>query len=1313
MALSIKTATGYESIPNAVFAISVPTSATISSIFPNSVFVGVETDVTVTFSKNVATITSHTIAGGGSITAKTFIPGTTTAVWSVIATSGTTGIGATLLDVLDTVSAAATKPITGVTVSYPAHPIDTAWNLTPDVSTVTVDASNNLLNMKNLITGLDAITSPGVLSYDANTSTNAKSMVWDPTTGTLIKSVNAQSFYIAPGLTSSDWSLVMCYYYTGKQNFVQLFTTSDLAPGNRRDSNYFTKIGANTYDFNSTTICTGADPSLNAWHVSVITHAIATRTFTVYLDGVLMGSNASPMPNNSAGKYPGDVAYMNFYQNGNQISFCHLGTTMLVKRQITPAEVTAVTSSCLAHWQPKIVDPIFGLTKWRYDPSINFSPTGMTSLGGGIALSVSNNPVLVQTVFGSLPGVRIRSNTHNLALNDPTLGTISLSTCFAVMDLTLTQDNNGTGDKLIFGGVPGGRNYLFLNPANKLTTWFNTPGGSVTATLPIPTRKAVFCARWNGAQYTAFHNGAVFIDENAGATPAGNLGANLGIGSYTEDTNPVWSADAYVGEIIIYNTPLSDAKVLEISNSLRAKWSLPNPATIRSIQPAAFVQGVATNASLTFNKVVAACDLLSITGGGSVAFKSLTGTTAEVTVTASSTSTAVSASLRDAAGLTVPASVAITNLLPLAFDMLAEVSAPALARTQFNLDTTYTVLLKFKNQALNIDYSQVALTCDNASIGPITAVDLGTGYRITLRPTTRGTLQQLKIVNAKDVHGNVYPPLVSPALTFCTVFVPTAGLVSWYDMSDISTVSKIGLYISSVVDKYGGYDLLDSNPESTYETGLAGSKYYYSNRNMDGNSNFLKCSDPRLYTNCTYFASIRLSPPPFCDNIMGFTYGIGHGRLMTAGGGIHGITGFALDDPKKTAVHVLDTTSWYIISLEVTNGGLNIRTKVWNHPSDKSYHLGTGTAAYPIRSFSFGKSVDIGEVFLYDGIVSDADSLSVANNLKVKWDPLAFDMISDFNSPLISKTDFNVNTLYTLYVKFKRENLSSDYSNVSIECLGAIFGPITSMDSSQYYKFTMTPTVIGTGKQLTIRNAKDANNVEYTSIYSLANLSFNSYILKLDASLVSFDVSNHVTNWNVAGSTMVTGLYSSIAYMTYQPNSLNGLGTVKLNNTMATSCNRINIPVTQLSGNFDIFMVVKLNAKININNGLMLDIWPGNRNIGVYNNDGKMKLLISSAILSTPFDVMPLIGSWFIVRSSLRADSSSSISFVVNGVVSSFPAIAPFTSGGVPTELNIGSYPANGHGLDYDLAEFRAYDGIMSASGISTITSELRTKWGV
>ena len=106
---------------------------------------------------------------------------------------------------------------------------------------------------------------------------------------------------------------------------------------------------------NGNNVCNGADPTVNTWHVTVITQDFSTKQFTVYHDGTLMGSNSSAMVNNADGLYPGNLEYCNFFQYGNQSTFCRVGTIMLVPRIITPTEVTDVTSSCLTYWQSRFV----------------------------------------------------------------------------------------------------------------------------------------------------------------------------------------------------------------------------------------------------------------------------------------------------------------------------------------------------------------------------------------------------------------------------------------------------------------------------------------------------------------------------------------------------------------------------------------------------------------------------------------------------------------------------------------------------------------------------------------------------------------------------------------------------------------------------------------------------------------------------------------------------------------------------------------------------------------------------------------------
>ena len=236
--------------------------------------------------------------------------------------------------------------ITG-TLPFPVAPAGATWHLTPDASTVTVDATGKLLNMKNLITGVDSIYSPGQL--DANVIGGITSMIWDASSGTLRKSENYQSFYIKPSLVNSDWTIIQCYYYISKITGLQLFAINSTPPGGVRNPNHLTKVSANSYRFNTNVICDGPDPSQNAWHVSVTTYNVATQGLGIYLDGAYVGGNSTPLVGTSGA----DMTYCNFYQYGYS-TICRVGTIMIVPRAISQAEVSAVTDSCLAYWTRKV-----------------------------------------------------------------------------------------------------------------------------------------------------------------------------------------------------------------------------------------------------------------------------------------------------------------------------------------------------------------------------------------------------------------------------------------------------------------------------------------------------------------------------------------------------------------------------------------------------------------------------------------------------------------------------------------------------------------------------------------------------------------------------------------------------------------------------------------------------------------------------------------------------------------------------------------------------------------------------------------------
>jgi hypothetical protein len=253
-----------------------------------------------------------------------------------------------------------------------------------------------------------------------------------------------------------------------------------------------------------------------------------------------------------------------------------------------------------------------------------------------------------------------------------------------------------------------------------------------------------------------------------------------------------------------------------------------------------------------------------------------------------------------------------------------------------------------------------------------------------MTPTTAATGKQITITNTKDVNNFVYSSLYSLANLSFNAFVPfpMANLVSWYDMSDTSTVTlNASLFITEIKDKYGTGHMIDPNPDATYGNGPLSKRIYSNYGNGFDVNTAIKSIDPNTYPNCTYFACINM-PNPNDDTIIGFAVVDGVARFNRTGLSIYGNCQTAGSAP----AHLLDTSKWWIISYECTNGGLNFRTKVWNHV-DTTWHVGTGTNSYAIKNFSFGKRINIGEAVLYTGTLTDANALLIANTLKNKWAP--------------------------------------------------------------------------------------------------------------------------------------------------------------------------------------------------------------------------------------------------------------------------------------------------------------------------------------
>jgi hypothetical protein len=217
--------------------------------------------------------------------------------------------------------------------------------------------------------------------------------------------------------------------------------------------------------------------------------------------------------------------------------------------------------------------------------------------------------------------------------------------------------------------------------------------------------------------------------------------------------------------------------------------------------------------------------------------------------------------------------------------------------------------------------------------------------------------------------------------------VSPSGLVSWWDMSTAARVTLSGLYITNIADRYGNFPLTTSVLYATHGSGLAnGNLRYYTDESLTSvvSNNALKSrSDVTVYTDLTYFVSLRPTNASNFNPATGLS-GSGQpdvtGRFYYSGGNIYGNTHSA-----SQTIHTIDTTKWYILSLEVTNGGLNLRSRIWNHATDSAWKVGGGTATYPLQNFLLGRQSHIGEVVLYNKVLGDADAQAVAAYLETKW----------------------------------------------------------------------------------------------------------------------------------------------------------------------------------------------------------------------------------------------------------------------------------------------------------------------------------------
>jgi hypothetical protein len=447
--------------------------------------------------------------------------------------------------------------------------------------------------------------------------------------------------------------------------------------------------------------------------------------------------------------------------------------------------------------------------------------------------------------------------------------------------------------------------------------------------------------------------------------------------------------------------------------------------------------------------------------------------------------------------------------------------------------------------------------------------------------------------------------------------VTPSGLVSWWDMSIPAPITLSGSYITNVPGRYANFALSTSVLYATLGSGLVmGGLSYYTNESLLGvvTNNALKSrSDSTVYSNLTYFVSLRPTNVTNWNIAMGLS-GSGQddvtGRFYYTGGNIHGNT-----HSFSQTTHTIDTTKWYILALEVTNGGLNIRSRVWNHPTNAGWVVGAGTSTYPLQNFLLGQQSHIGEVVLYNRVLADTDAQAVATYLGNKW-------------------------------------------------INPIPDAQLWLDASQSATLTLS--------------------------------------------------GSNVTSWRAVGGLVPTSHLHASTPPTLVTTSLNGLPTVKFNNSnVASIANRWRYSVS-FGLTYSLFAVVKIHAASgSYGGGLMFTDDNFNHSLGDYQKAGTATSTIKINTIdatgnsrSTPINLGNPATGWFLVE--MRVGGSDPF---VRAAGSTKRALNSWTV--LQDHMNVGSALTSGHAADFSLAELRVYTGAHDDSVHSNISNALTVKWGL
>ena len=117
----------------------------------------------------------------------------------------------------------------------------------------------------------------------------------------------------------------------------------------------------------------------------------------------------------------------------------------------------------------------------------------------------------------------------------------------------------------------------------------------------------------------------------------------------------------------------------------------------------------------------------------------------------------------------------------------------------------------------------------------------------------------------------------------------------------------------------------------------------------------------------------------------------------------------------KMTVWTIEINKWYVFEFEYTSDRTAIRARIYNNPTDTTYHSAPGNSSFNPMKLALGCSVDIGEVIYYNTALTASDSNTVCQYLKNKWVPT--EILGVFGSDYTTAVTTEVNTLEQLILR--------------------------------------------------------------------------------------------------------------------------------------------------------------------------------------------------------------------------------------------------------------------------------------------------------